>query len=207
MKTNQQQINNEIKRMDAFTDGVFGIVATLLTLDIKLPDIPANHSNMQLVISLKEVIPSMIAFAFSFLTIIIYWINHDHISKWMKNYNQHVKYMNLLLLFFICLIPFPTKFISEYPHEQIAVMTYGIIMLMVAVTAYLMYYYIAFKSDLLYESVSQPTRKKFAYKIMGGPLLYSIAVLASFISVYISIGFYIVIPLLYVILPKAELNE
>jgi uncharacterized membrane protein len=122
-------------RMDAFTDGVFSIVATLLVLEVKLPDLPETHTRAMVMDSLLKVLPSFYAFAFSFLTIIIYWINHENLSALMRSYTHRVQYLNLLLLFWICLIPFPTNFISEYPSDQVAVISYGLAMFMVALTA------------------------------------------------------------------------
>ncbi len=200
--------NSALQRMDALTDGVFAIVATLLVLDVRVPDIPPNHSHQELIQSLIKVLPSLIAFAFSFLTVIIYWINHDHISQWLKHTTPNTKYLNLLLLFWICLIPFPTKFISEYPTEQVAVMLYGLELMMVAITGNILFWYMAFRTDILQDSISYKTRKKYFLKIIGGPILYLLSVIMSFVSVYISIALYVLIPLLFVILPKAELvNE
>jgi uncharacterized membrane protein len=207
MRTILSKDKTSLQRMDALADGVFSIVATLLVLDIKVPEIPMHHTKAELNASLVHVMPSFIAFAFSFLTVIIYWINHDHISHWLKHYTAKTKYLNLLLLFWICLIPFPTKFISEYPGEQVAVMIYGLELMMVAITAVVMFWYIAFYTNGLNESISLETRKKYFMKVIGGPILYIAAVLLSFISIKISIALYIIIPLLYVFLPKAELGK
>ncbi|MEP7263087.1 MAG: TMEM175 family protein [Bacteroidota bacterium] len=192
-------------RMDAFSDGVFSIVATLLVLDVKIPAIPEHHTNAELLESLKHALPSFVAFTFSFLTVIIYWINHDHISHWIKYYTPRMKYINLFFLFWICLIPFPTKFISEYPGEQIAVTIYGIVFIMLAMAATMLFWYIAFYTDSLNNGISVNSRKKYLYKIIGGPILYAIAIWMSFVNVKVSIALYIIIPLLYVVLPKAEL--
>lgn len=200
-------LSGSASRMDAFTDGVFSIVATLLVLDIKVPEIPENHTKEELLHSLEHAFPSFIAFAFSFLTVIIYWINHDHISHWIKHYTAKTKYFNLFLLFWICLIPFPTKFISDYPSEQIAVMIYGVVFMMVAITAVMMFWYIAFYTESLNEAISNTARKKYLYKIIGGPIMYALAIWMSFIHVNISIAIYILVPLLYVVLPKAELKR
>ena len=51
------------------------------------------------------------------------------------------------------------------------------------------------------------TRKTFFKKIIGGPILYAVAIIVSFFNVYFSIAIYIIIPLLFVILPKAELAD
>jgi len=193
--------------MDAFTDGVFSIVATLLVLEVKVPELPEHYSRDMLVNSLLHVLPSFIAFAFSFLTVIIYWINHDNLSALIRHYTPRVKYLNLLLLFWICLIPFPTKFISEYPLDQIAVISYGLAMFLVATTANFFFWYLAYRTKLLLSSISLKTRKNYLQKTIGGPVLYAVSILVSFIHIYISIALFIIIPLLYVVLPKADLLE
>jgi len=69
------------KRMEALTDGIFAIVATLLVLEIKVPKLPENYSSAEMHQAFKEIVPSFIAFVFSFLNILIFWYNHDSIGK------------------------------------------------------------------------------------------------------------------------------
>jgi uncharacterized membrane protein len=195
------------QRMDAFTDGVFSIVATLLVLDIRLPEIKANHTQEELLMSLMKVAPSLVAFTFTFLSVMIYWINQDHFSSLLKGYTPRLKYLNLFFLFWICLIPFPTKLISEYPQEQVAIITYGITMLMVAASANLIGFYVSFNSELLPAKISMKARRKFAVRNASGIVIYVVAIAAAFLDVKISIGIYILTPLLYVLLPKFELED
>ena len=86
-------------RVDALTDGVFAIAATLLVIEIKLPNIPTPHTQQQVLNSLLEVVPSFVAFAISFFTILIYWINHDGISKAIKYYNHRGSWLNIIFAF------------------------------------------------------------------------------------------------------------
>jgi len=206
METHRQP-KRETDRLYMLTDGVFAIVATLLVLDIKLPDIADHRTHQELIQNLIKVIPSFTAFAFSFLTVIIYWINHDHIAQWLKHHDHPMKYLNLVFLFWLCLIPFPTKFISEYPTETVSVVTYGLEMFMVALAANTLFWYIAFRGKLLDSRISRAMRKDYLIRGLGGLALYFIAMLLSLWHVEIAIAFYIMIPLLYVILPKAELSE
>lgn len=201
------QPTREPNRMDAFTDGAFSIVATLLVLDVKIPRIPEPHTQAELLSSLVHVLPSLVAFAFSFLTVVIYWLNHDHVSRLVTRYDTRSKYLNLLLLFCVCLIPFVTSFIAEYPRERVAVMAYGAVMLACALAANGIFRYLAFGSGLMREEADVARRRRYAWRIAGGPILYAIAVLAALASVRLAIAAYLAIPLLYVALPKAELWE
>jgi uncharacterized membrane protein len=198
--------DKDAQRMDALTDGVFAIVATLLVLEIKLPDLKGHSSASEVGQSLLHVLPSFLAFAFSFLTVAIYWLNHDYLSSLITRYTPPLKYLNLLLLFWICLIPFPTKFISEYPTLRIASVVYGTEMMMVAISGTMVYRYLAFHSGQLHPSISTATRKNVLRKYLGGPVLYGLSVILALVHPYLAIGMFILIPLLFVILPKVRLE-
>jgi uncharacterized membrane protein len=184
-------------RIDFLTDGVFAIVATLLVLDIHVPVIPAEHSASELRHSLREAAPSFVAFAFSFLTILAFWLNHDGVGRVITRYPYRLVWLNLMLLLWISLIPFATKFISEYPGEPVAVLTYGIVMVLCASTAVLAYAYVAYWSDVMQPAIDVPARRRLLQRFAAGPALYLIACLAAFIDVRISIAIYIGIPLLF----------
>ncbi len=192
--------------MDAFTDGTFSIVATLLVLEVRLPQISAQHTQRELLMSLARALPSFVAFALSFLTIVIYWLNHDLVSQLVARYDRRSKYLNLLLLFCICLIPFVTHFIAEYPAEPVAVMSYGAVMLACALVSDRTYRYLAFKSGLMHASVDESQKQRYARTILGAIALYPVAILAALVNVRISIALYVTVPLLYVFLPKAILS-
>ena len=85
-------------------------------------------------------------------------------------------------------------------------MVYGVGMMMIAITAVLMFWYIAFQTDCLNDSISMKSRKNYLYKTVGGPILYAVAIWLSFVNVNISVALYIIVPLLYVVLPKSTLE-
>jgi uncharacterized membrane protein len=199
-------LSAEPDRMDALTDGVFAIVATLLVLEVKVPRIPDPHTGAELRAALWHVVPSLVAFAFSFLTVMIYWLNHDRLSRLMARYDERSRSLNLVLLFFICLIPFVTAFIAESPLEPAAVVAYGGIMLACALVAQWTFHYLAFRSELL-SGLSLDSRRRFARQVAGGPVLYGVAVGLAFLSVPVALGLYLVIPLLYIVLPREVLKE
>jgi len=196
----------EPDRMDALTDGVFAIVATLLVLEVKVPQIPDPHTGEQLAAALWHVVPSLVAFAFSFLTVMIYWLNHDRLGRLVTRYDDRSRFLNLGLLFGLCLIPFATAFLAESPDEPAAVVTYGAVMLLCALLSLLTFRYLAFSSDLL-SGVALAQRRAFARRILGGPLLYALAMAATFASVRLAQGLYVAIPLLYVALPRPALDQ
>ncbi len=93
----------ETTRLEAFSDGVFAIAITLLV--ISLLDI---HDR------LAHYWPEYAAFAFSFLTVGVMWVNHHHLMNQFERADRVFLFLNLLLLMGIVFIPFPTALIGEH---------------------------------------------------------------------------------------------
>jgi uncharacterized membrane protein len=195
------------KRMEALSDGIFAIVATLLVLEIRLPELQENSTNRELVHSLLKISPSFIAFVFSFLNVGIFWVNHDQIGKTLKYFDNTLTYLNILFLMFISLVPFTTAFVCEYPMNVVPITVYGVVFFFTAVVAVAMYYHIAFRSKLMHDNISKKSRKKIWKRVIMGPVLFLVAIISGFIHVYIPAIIYIITPLLFLILPKIEFEE
>lgn len=61
-------------RIEAFSDGVFAIAATLLILQLNLPHLPANPTDQDLWNALFQMAPSYFTFVLSFAVIGRYWL-------------------------------------------------------------------------------------------------------------------------------------
>jgi uncharacterized membrane protein len=194
------------KRMEALSDGIFAIAATLLVLDIRIPEI-IDASTPQMMHSMYEILPSLLAFIFSFLNILIFWVNHDSIGKVINYYDATLTYLNILFLLFISLVPFTTAFVSRYPFQLISISVYGLVSLLTASVAAWMYYHVAFKSNLMHKDISQKLRMKIWKRILLGPLFFSLAIACGWIHVFIPIIIYVLVPLLFLVMPKIEFQE
>jgi uncharacterized membrane protein len=93
-------------RLEAFSDGVIAIIVTIMVLELKVPHSSEPHD-------LLEIWPIFLAYALSFVTIGVYWVNHHHLLKVVERVDDSVLWANLLLLFFLSLIPFTTGYMSE----------------------------------------------------------------------------------------------
>src|SRR5205814_3861050 len=79
-------------RLETFSDGVFAIAATLLILEIRLPE----HGG--LTHELLHLWPSYGAYAISFITIGIMWVNHHAIFEQIDRINRTFLVINVLFL-------------------------------------------------------------------------------------------------------------
>ncbi|MES1222180.1 MAG: TMEM175 family protein [Bacteroidota bacterium] len=108
-----EEKNNNV-RLEAFCDGVFAIALTLLIIDIKLPSTENIHTNADLLLALKHLTPSILAFLLSFIVILITWVNNHAALKLVHKSSSHFIYANGLLLLGVVFVPFPTSLLGEF---------------------------------------------------------------------------------------------
>jgi len=118
-------------RLDAFADGVFAIVITLLVLDLVVPEVSAD-----ILSGLLQEWPVFLAYLISFAFIGSAWISHSSVTRLMKQETPHSYRLTLLMLFFVSLLPFTTKLMATYLGHPptIPVSIYGSDLLAVSVT-------------------------------------------------------------------------
>jgi uncharacterized membrane protein len=112
--------------MEAFSDGVYAIAITLLILDVTIPP----HSGEHLLRAYLDQWPSFLAYVASFATIGASWLGHSLVTEYLDHADPVLVRLNLLLLFVISVIPFPTRVVGEYVTERhaerVAITIYGI---------------------------------------------------------------------------------
>ena len=194
------------KRLEFLSDGVFAIACTLLVLEIEVPHFKTGISVAEQWHEFSELIPSLIAFVFSFLNILVFWANHDAINKVVVRYDTKVTYLNIVFLLFISLIPFTTAFIGQNPDSFVAIAAYGLVLMFASISAIWMYHQLAFKANLFLPEVSERSKKRVYRQIASSPFIYIVAIAGGFISNYIPITIYIIMPIIFMFLPQLDFD-
>lgn len=193
-------------RIEAFSDGVFSIVATLLVLELHIPELGRNFTDAESFNALYNIAPGFASFIFTFLVLAIYWVNHHQLFHSIDFADGKTLWYNNLLLFWLCFIPFPTAFIGEYPMRVVPIMLYGTVMTLSGLSFNLLLRH-AVKAGLFRKDISKTTLAKSVKKAMYGPIVYFISVIVAPFSVYISLGIFVLIPILYFIPQKIEVEK
>jgi TMEM175 potassium channel family protein len=92
-------------RVEAFSDGVFAVAATLLIFNVQVDKTAAGS----LLAALLAAWPKYAAYVASFLTIGVMWMNHHGLFERMAKLNRALLFLNLLLLMAIVFLPFSTE--------------------------------------------------------------------------------------------------
>ena len=109
-------------RLEAFSDGVFAIIITIMVLELKIPE----GTEWEVV---RPLIPKFFSYLLSFVYIAIYWGNHHHLVHTAKHVTAGIMWANAHLLFWLSLIPFATGWMGENNFERVTVATYGAMLL------------------------------------------------------------------------------
>lgn len=95
-------------RVETFSDGVFCIAVTLLSIEIGV-ELKDNETNRDLLHALIDKWPICLAYVISFINVLLAWIGHHGLFKNLRNTNNSVMIANGILLLIVALVPFPTK--------------------------------------------------------------------------------------------------
>ena len=121
------------------TDGIFGMVMTLLVFAIALPELQiANYSEFTAFIF--SLMPTIGVTIVSFVLISSFWIYHHEFIK-IKKLNIPYLWINILFLICISFIPFTTSLIGRYSHFFLSEALFGLNIFLTIVFFLLMYYY------------------------------------------------------------------
>ncbi|HRY97890.1 MAG TPA: TMEM175 family protein [Bacteroidales bacterium] len=186
-------------RVEAFSDGIFAIIITLLVLEIKVPHISEHHSAQNLSYALSGLLPKFIGWLISFFTVAVIWVNHHRIFKQIKQIDQGIFWLNALLLLWTSFIPFPTAVLGDYPGNIASIVLYGAVMSLMALSFFLLRLYLIRKKGLLEESTDLMSfRTGTMYSLLFGPVAYLTGVGLGFIHPYFAFGIFLGIPLYFV---------
>lgn len=107
------QQHKETLRLETFSDGVFCIAITLLSIEIGA-EVHGDVSDQSLTHALLAKWPLYLAYVTSFINILLAWIGHHGLFKLFLKSDNAIMMTNGLLLMLVALVPFPTKTLGEF---------------------------------------------------------------------------------------------
>lgn len=186
---------NETARLETFSDGVFAIAATLLILEIRLPeDGSVAHQ-------LLQAWPSYTAYAISFLTLGIVWVNHHTVFTQIGRVDRTFLFINVVFLMVIAFAPFPTRVLAEHLRDgsKAAAFAYGLTFTAMALCYGALWFYAARGRRLIAPEADQRMVSGISRSFAPGSVIYLVATLSALISAYVAVALYAAIALFYVV--------
>ena len=178
-------------RLEAFSDGVFAIIITIMVLELPKPH-GVHFEDLW-----EAAGPSFVAYVLSFVYIGIYWNNHHHLITQVRRVTASVMWANLGLLFFLTLVPFVTAWGGENHTEQVPVFVYGVVLLCSAAAYFTLQTVIVLQNG----GWSGPLGTALGrdYKGRVSLVLYALALMLVWLSPWLAFALYVTVAVIWFI--------
>jgi len=186
------------ERLSAFSDGVLAIAITLLILEVKVPE----SAHGQLWQDLGRLWPSYAAYAVSFLTIGVMWVQHHHVTHVVRRIDHGFTYRNLAVLGAISFVPFPTAVLAAHLRDggenaAAAASLYGVSMVLISFTFTALWHHLYKHPELLEDARSRPYVKRQVRNSLIASVVYVVMVGVAFISSWVALAVFAVLAIGY----------
>lgn len=188
----------EKNRLEAFSDGTFAIILTILVLELHFPHLEDNtfaafmHAG-------GEILPKLLAFAFSFFILAIFWVNHHYMVHHIKKVDSKLLWLNIALLFFSSLFPFLTASIGDYPENSFIVALYPLNMALSALTLRAFWKHAFVDTNLAPNTLTDKEKKKRLRQDATMVFVNLGAAALAFVWIPITLTLIMALPFLFVI--------
>lgn len=109
-------------RLEAFSDGVFAIIITIMVLDLKIP----SDGNWTAIMN-DAWMSTFLAYLVSFIITASFWVSHHLIISNLKKVDSELLWINVLTLLPMSLVPITTAWFGEFPNSVAPSVTYGLV--------------------------------------------------------------------------------
>ncbi|MEV8534082.1 TMEM175 family protein [Streptomyces sp. NPDC051211] len=190
-------MEQETGRVEAFSDGVFAIVITILVLEIKVPE---EHGS-DLWHGLWAQWPHYAAYVVSFLIIGVMWVNHHTIFGHLKRVDRPLLFLNLLVLMVVSVIPWTTSVLAEHLKDgeaaKVAAILYSSWTVIYALAFTAFWWYVTRVGHLFHETVDKDGARATRMRFGLGAIAYPVTVALSFFSATLALVAHFLIAIYY----------
>jgi uncharacterized membrane protein len=185
-------------RIEAFSDGVIAIVITLLVLEIKIPVVSIQNGEEALIRALLHSLPKFLAYFTSFIILAVWWVAHHQFFHSLHKADRNLLWLNNLFLMWLCLIPFVTGLIGDYPGSKTGALLYGAIATLTASSFLWMRWYSSRHPELLNPTIPSEAIKKALKRSLLSPLLHLLGTVCGIAIPYSAIIIFAAIAIFYI---------
>ena len=176
-------------RLEAFSDGVIAIIITIMVLELVPPHGTAFTD-------LVPLWPKFLSYVMSFAYLAIYWNNHHHLLQAAKTVSGRVLWANMLLLFWLSLVPFATGWMGENDFASQPVALYGVVLILAAISY----------SFLVRALIRAPGQTPTIQEVMANdrkgrasPYVYAVAIALSPFAPAASVVLYLLVAAIWIV--------
>lgn len=178
-------------RLEAFSDGIFGVAITLLAIEIGIKQYEGAN-NINLWHKILESWPEYFTYFNSFATVLLVWMGHNKIISHLCKVNHWIILVNGLVLLFVVFFPFPTRMVGNFfdtEAENTAVSFYAACTGLISLSLLLLNMCIINNRKMMIApEKSIPWFKNMMRGQVIGIIIYAAAAIIAFYSITLALG-------------------
>jgi len=176
-------------RLEAFSDAVMAVIITLLAFQLRAP---LGHD----LSSAWRQSPHLLIYVLCFVFIAIYWNNHHHLLRATTRISGGVMWSNMLLLFWLSLVPVVALWLQAQGRWPIPVASFGVVGLGAAIA-----YTLLVRTLIHANGRDSAVATAIASDVKGiaSLVLYALAVGLAFANVWIAYAIYVAVAVIWLV--------
>jgi len=190
-----------LERLAALSDGVFAIAMTLLVLDLHVPAVKSIHTERDLLAALAALVPSLVPYLMSFLTLGIFWVGQQTQITYLARGDRNLAWIAIAFLFAVTLLPFSTSFLAAFITYRTALLAYWFNILLLGAGLLAAWTY-AVRVGLVKDDVPPGVSSAVVRRIVAAQVLYALGAALCAVNTYVSIAFIVLLQLNYALAPR-----
>jgi uncharacterized membrane protein len=151
---------------------VIAFAITLLILDIRLQDVPADIGNTGMIRALLAMAPHFSIYVISFLSCTVWWVSHHELIDDLDHVDPRLLWLNSLFPMWVVVLPFTTGLLGHHPRQPIAVALFGAVCAITCATFSLMRWYASFRGRLMKNEINEVKLRRDLGVSLSFPFLY-----------------------------------
>ncbi len=202
MDTSYNQVAGQnLERLAALSDGIFGVAMTLLLLELHVPAKGLIHNESDLRGALALLAPQLLVYLMSFLTLGIFWVGQQTQLNHLARSERHLTWIHLAFLFVVTIMPFSTRLLIEFIDYRTALLAYWGNIFLLGAILYLSWGR-ATRAGLVKSDTPPNVVDAICRRIWTAQSFYAFGALLCVFHPYWSIGFIVLMQLYYAIAPR-----
>jgi uncharacterized membrane protein len=176
-------------RVEAFSDSVIAVIITIMAFQLRTP----RDATLDAV---RDQLPSVLVYVLSFVAVGTYWNNHHNLLRAADRISGTAMWANLLLLFWLSLIPVLTQWLRDAYRHALPAAAYGAVLLAAGFA-----YAILIRALIRVNGRESAVAQAIGSDVKGyaSLVLYAAGVGLAFVSPWISYTLYVAVELLWFI--------
>jgi uncharacterized membrane protein len=202
MKTAYNRItSHRIERLAALSDGIFAVAMTLLVLELHGPPKETIHSERDLWAALGAMLPQIVTWLMSFLTLGIFWAGQQVQLNEFERGDRNLAWIHLAFLSAISVMPFSTRLLADYIGFKTALLCYWLNILIPGVILFISWRY-ARRAGLVRQEMTHDICRAVERRVVVAQALYAVGAVLCLVNNYVSIGFIVLAQLNFALAPR-----